>query len=49
MNTELIDTHLGDVLGVDIKDELVVVLDLALLAADLLSGLGIDCGKRKLN
>ena len=38
-----LDVHgLGNVLGVDVKDELVVVLDLALLPADLLAGVGIN-------
>ena len=38
-----LDVHrLRDVLGVDVEDELVVVLHLALLAADLLAGL-INC------
>ena len=38
-----LDVHrLRDVLGVDVEHELVVVLDLALLAADLLAGVGVD-------
>ena len=38
-----LDVHrLRDVLGVDVEDKLVVVLDLAFLTADLLSSLGID-------
>ena len=43
-----LDLHgLGDVLGVDVKHELVVVSDLALLAADLLAGIRINCGNKR--
>ena len=38
---------LRDVLGVDVKHELVVVSDLALLAADLLAGIRINCGNKR--
>ena len=38
-----VDLHgLGDVLGVDVEHELVVVLDLALLSPDLLAGVRIN-------
>ena len=42
-----LDLHrLGDVLGVDVEHELVVVSDLALLATDLLAGVRINCKNR---
>ena len=42
-----LDLHrLGDVLGVDVEDELVVVSDLAFLATDLLTGVRINCKNR---
>ena len=42
-----LDLHrLGDVLGVDVEDELVVVSDLAFLATDLLAGVRINCKDR---
>ena len=43
-----LDLHrLGDVLGVDVEDELIVVSDLALLATDLLASIRINWKKER--